>query len=34
MCGTTQKLPVEAAVRRDIGKADGDTVKVVIAERL
>ena len=30
----THKLPVKAAVRRDIGKAEGDTVHVVIAERL
>jgi hypothetical protein len=30
----THKLPVNAAVRRDIGKAEGDTVHVVIAERL
>jgi len=28
------KLPVKAAVRQDIGKAEGDTVHVVIAERL
>ena len=27
-------LPVKAAVRQDIGKAEGDTVHVVIAERL
>ena len=30
----THKLPVKAAVRQDIGKAEGDTVHVVIAERL
>ena len=30
----THKLPVKAAVRKDIGKAEGDTVHVVIAERL
>ena len=30
----THKLPVKAAVRKAIGKAEGDTVHVVIAERL
>jgi Domain of unknown function (DUF1905) len=30
----THKLPVKAAVRAAIGKAEGDTVHVVIAERL
>jgi hypothetical protein len=30
----THKLPVKAALRHDIGKAEGDTVHVVIAERL
>ena len=30
----THKLPVKAAVRKEIGKAEGDTVHVVIAERL
>ncbi len=30
----THKLPVKAALRKEIGKAEGDTVHVVIAERL
>ena len=30
----THKLPVKAAVRRAIGKAEGDTVHVVISERI
>ncbi len=30
----THKLPVKAALRKAIGKAEGDTVHVVIAERL
>jgi hypothetical protein len=30
----THKLPVKAAVRDAIGKAEGDTVHVVIAERV
>ena len=30
----THKLPVKAAVRKEIGKAEGDTVHVVITERL
>jgi hypothetical protein len=30
----THKLPVKGAVRKAIGKAEGDTVHVVIAERL
>ena len=30
----THKLPVKAAVRKAIGKAEGDPVHVVVAERL
>ena len=30
----THKLPVKGALRKEIGKAEGDTVHVVIAERL
>jgi hypothetical protein len=30
----THKLPVKAAVRRTIGKQEGDAVHVVIVERL
>jgi len=30
----THKLPVKAAVRRAIGKTEGDSVHVVITERL
>jgi hypothetical protein len=30
----THKLPVKAAVRKAIGKAEGDTVHVVIQERI
>ena len=30
----THKLPVKASVRKEIGKAEGDTVHVVIAERV
>ena len=30
----THKLPVKAAVRKAIGKSEGDPVHVVIAERL
>jgi hypothetical protein len=30
----THKLPVKAALRQVIGKVEGDTVHVVIAERL
>jgi hypothetical protein len=30
----THKLPVKAAVRKAIGRSEGDTVHVVIAERL
>ena len=30
----THKLPVKATVRKAIGKSEGDTVHVVIAERI
>lgn len=30
----THKLPISAAVRRKIGKTDGDTVRVHLTERL
>jgi hypothetical protein len=34
MGDTTHKLPVKAEIRQAIGKAVGDTVKVVLEERI